>query len=156
MNLQKLNVMPKKRNYLKWIGIALPILFVVLLALGFLYKGPTATLTMLGYWILITGGCSAIGALLARAHPLSIITAFVSAPITTLHPALAAGWFSGLVEARVNPPKVLDFEKLPDVGSLGGFYKNKVTHILIVAALTNIGATIGIIIAFPTLVAFLA
>ncbi|VVB75634.1 Uncharacterised protein [uncultured archaeon] len=126
------------------------------MAYGLVLKGPTATANMLIYWIVITGGFAAIGALIARAHPLSIIAAFISAPITTLHPALAAGWVSGLVEARFNPPKVMDFENLPDVSSVGGFYRNRVTHILIVAALTNIGAMIGLIIAFPTLVSLLA
>jgi pheromone shutdown-related protein TraB len=155
-NLQAITTLQKKKNYLKWIGIALPILFVGLIGMGFLSKGATVTLSMLLYWIIITGGCAAIGALIARAHPLSIIVAFISAPITTLHPALAAGWFSALVEARFNPPKVLDFENLPEVGSLGGFYNNKVTHILIVAALTNLGATIGVLFAFPTLIAILA
>jgi len=155
VDLQKISQLPKKNNLFKWIGIALPIIFVALLAYGLVLKGPTATANMLIYWIVITGGFSAIGALIARAHPLSIIAAFVSAPITTLHPALAAGWVSGLVEARFNPPKVIDFEKLPDVSSVGGFYRNKVTHILIVAALTNVGAMIGLIIAFPTLVSLL-
>jgi pheromone shutdown-related protein TraB len=156
INLTDLNNTPKKTNYLKIIGTLLPIIFLGILAWGFYIKGTGTTLNMLFYWIILTGGCSALGALVARAHPFSIIAAFVSAPITTLHPALAAGWISGLVEARYNPPKVLDFEKLPEVSSLGGFYDNKVTHILIVAALTNLGATIGIILAFPTLVALLA
>ncbi len=156
VDLQKISVVPKKKNIFKWIGIALPIIFVLLIGYGFVLKGPGATANMLIYWIIITGGFSAIGALIARAHPFSILAAFVSAPITTLHPALAAGWVSGLVEARFNPPKVMDFEKLPDVSSVGGFYRNKVTHILIVAALTNIGAMIGLIIAFPTLVSLLA
>ncbi len=156
INLQTLNVMPKKTNYLKIIGGLLPIIFLALLILGLGTKGVETTLNMLFYWILITGSFSVIGAILARAHPFSIIAAFISAPITTLHPALAAGWISGLVEAKYNPPRVMDFEKLPEVGSVKGFYNNKVTHILIVAALTNLGATIGTIIAFPTLVALLA
>jgi pheromone shutdown-related protein TraB len=156
IDLGKITVMPKKNNYLKIIGILLPIVFAIIFIYALWVKGLPTTLNLLLYWIVITGGCSAIGALLARAHPFSIISAFVSAPITTLHPALAAGWISGLVEARFNPPKVLDFEQLPEVASLKGFYNNKVTHILIVAALTNLGATIGIIIAFPALVAMLA
>jgi len=155
-DIQQLNNTPHKTNYLKWVGAFLPAIFLVLILWGFWVKGFDTTLNMLVYWVLITGGLSALGALLARAHPFSIIAAFISAPITTLHPALAAGWVSGLVEARFNPPKVLDFEQLPEVGTLSGFYNNKVTHILIVAALTNLGATIGIIIAFPTLVALLA
>ncbi|MCX6803164.1 MAG: TraB/GumN family protein [Candidatus Diapherotrites archaeon] len=156
INLQELGTVKKGTNWMKLLGIVIPIVFVILLGWAFCTKGIGTTFNMLGYWILITGGFSAIGALLARAHPITIGAAFVAAPITTLHPALAAGWISGLVEAKYNPPKVLDFEKLPDVSSLGGFYKNKVTHILIVAALTNIGATIGLIVAFPTLVAMLA
>ncbi len=156
VNLAEISNIPKKLGVLKIIGIVLPIIFIALLGYAFYIKGIETTLNLLGYWILITGGLSAIGALIARAHPLSIIAAFVSAPITTLHPALAAGWISGLVEARFNPPKVIDFEKLPEVSTIGGFYRNRVTHVLIVAALTNIGATIGVIIAFPTLIALLA
>jgi pheromone shutdown-related protein TraB len=155
-DLEKITIMPKKKNYLKIIGIILPIILALILAYSLWAKGLPTTLNLLLYWIVITGGCSAIGALLARAHPFAIISAFLSAPITTLHPALAAGWISGLIEARFNPPKVIDFEQLPEVASLKGFYNNKVTHILIVAALTNLGATIGIIIAFPALVAMLA
>jgi pheromone shutdown-related protein TraB len=156
VNLQEISVVPKKLGIIKIIGIVLPIIFAILIGYGFYVKGLETTLNLLGYWILITGGLSAIGALIARAHPLSIAAAFVSAPITTLHPALAAGWISGLVEAKFNPPKVIDFEKLPEVSTIGGFYRNRVTHVLIVAALTNIGATIGVIIAFPTLLALLA
>ena len=155
-DIQKLNNTPTKTNYIKIIGTILPLIFLAILVWGFYVKGADTTLNMLGYWIVITGGLSALGALIARAHPFSIIAAFISAPITTLHPALAAGWIAGIVEARFNPPKVMDFEKLPDVSSLGGFYNNKVTHILIVAALTNLGATIGVIIAFPALIALLA
>ncbi|MFA5931558.1 MAG: TraB/GumN family protein [archaeon] len=155
-DIQKLNTTPTKTNYIKIIGTILPLIFLAILVWGFYVKGADTTLNMLGYWIVITGGLSALGALIARAHPFSIIAAFISAPITTLHPALAAGWIAGIVETRFNPPKVMDFEKLPDVSSLGGFYNNKVTHILIVAALTNLGATIGVIIAFPTLIALLA
>lgn len=156
VNLQEISTVKKKISKVKIIGIAIPVLFAILFGYAFYVKGITATLNLLWYWILLTGGFAAIGALLARAHPLSIAAAFVSAPITTLHPALAAGWISGLVEARFNPPRVIDFEKLPDVSTLGGFYRNKVTHVLIVAALTNVGAMIGVIIAFPALVAFLA
>ena len=155
VDINLLNKTPEKKNYLKWIGIAIPVIFVILLGYGLWTRGVDAILHMLLYWIVITGGLSALGALIARAHPFSIISAFVAAPITTLHPALAAGWVSGLVEARFNPPKVKDFERLPDVSSLTGFYKNKVTHILIVVALTNLGAMIGTIIAIPTLVALI-
>jgi pheromone shutdown protein TraB len=92
---------------------------------------------------------------LARAHPVTILVSFFSAPLTTLHPALAAGWFAAISEAKYNPPKVMDFEELPNVASVRGFYGNKITHILIVAALTNIGATIGTLIALPAIITLL-
>jgi len=156
INLAELNKIPQKKNWLKYVTIALPILFVAILAYSLISKGFDATFGVLLYWIVITGTFSALGAILARAHPFSVIAAFVSAPITTLHPALAAGWVSGLVEARFNSPRVMDFENLPEVSSVGQFYNNKVTHILIVAALTNVGAMIGVIIAFPAIITLLA
>jgi pheromone shutdown-related protein TraB len=156
IDLNLLNKVPQKKNWLKYATIALPILFTAILAYSILSKGFDATIGVLIYWILITGICSALGALVAKAHPLSIIAAFVSAPITTLHPALAAGWVSGLIEARFNSPRVMDFENLPEVSSVGQFYNNKVTHILIVAALTNLGAMIGVIIAFPAIITLIA
>ena len=156
VNLAALNTTPKKKNYWKLIAYALPLIFFVFIGYAIYAKGVEATLSLLVIWIIATGGLSAIGALIARAHPLSILTAFVAAPITTLHPALAAGWFAALAEARFNPPRVMDFESLSNVGSIGGFYKNKVTHVLIVAALTNIGATIGVIIALPYIATLLA
>jgi len=156
IDLNILNKIPQKKNWLKYVTIGLPVLFVALLGYSLISKGFDATLGVLLYWILITGAFSALGALLARAHPFSIIAAFVSAPITTLHPALAAGWISGLVETRFNSPRVMDFENLPEVSSVSQFYNNKVTHILIVAALTNLGAMIGVIIAFPAIITLLA
>lgn len=156
VDIVKLNETPKKKKYLKYIAYAIPALFVIFFGYAIYAKGIETTLNMLVAWILITGGFAAIGALIAKAHPISIATAFVAAPVTTLHPALAAGWFSALAETRFNPPRVMDFEALSNVTSIGGFYRNKVTHLLIVAALTNIGATIGLIIALPYLLSLLA
>lgn len=87
---------------------------------------------------------SAIGTLLAGGHPLSILTAFVAAPITSLNPLLAAGWFAGLVEASVRKPKVKDFENLTeDVNSVKGMWKNRVTRILLVVILANVFSSLG-------------
>jgi len=72
-----------------------------------------------------------------------------------LHPALAAGWFAGLVELRVRSPKVRDFEQLPELNSLRQFTKNRVSRVLIVTAFANIGSTIGTVIALPYIAALL-
>lgn len=98
-------------------------------------------------WILWNGTLSALGVLLALGHPLSILTAFVMAPITSLNPLLAAGWFAGIVEAMIRKPKVKDFENLgEDTSSLKGFWKNRVTRILLVVVFANVFSSIGTII----------
>lgn len=103
-------------------------------------------------WILLTGACAAIGAALARAHILSIATAFVAAPITTLHPALAAGWFAAAVEAYVRAPTTKDFQGLSNVKRLREFFTNPVLRVVMVAAFANLGAMAGVFIAVPTLI----
>ena len=156
VNISKLIRLPKKRNYLKVLKYLVPALFVAFLGYAFYAKGIETTVNVLVVWFLANGILSALGALLARAHPLSILTAFVAAPFTSLHPAFAAGWFAAIVETRYNSPKVIDFENLSNLSTLGSFYRNKVTHILIVAAFANIGSIAGTIIALPYILALLA
>jgi len=94
-------------------------------------------------WIAFTGVLSALGALVARGHPLSIATAFAAAPMTTLHPALAAGWFAGIVEAKFRTPTVGDFQAISHMQTVGQFWNNRVMRVLLVTAFTNIGASVG-------------
>ncbi len=125
----------------KW---GIPIAFVAILVYGFWQKGLEDLLKSLKIWCLVTGGFSAAGAAIAFGHPLSILTAFIAAPIMTLHPLLATGWFAGLTEAYIRKPTVDDFEKLPEsISTMKGFWKNHVTRILLVVAFSNIGAMIG-------------
>jgi len=92
--------------------------------------------------------------LVSLAHPLTILSAFLAAPITTLHPALAAGWVAGLVQAWLRPPSVGDFEALPEaMESMSAFFRNPVIRILLVVALTNIGSSIGTFVAIPWIAA---
>lgn len=151
-SVAELEKIPEKRNWiLEIIKYGIPALFIGFLAWGFYTKGWAGSLEVFAYWFLITGVLSAVGALIARAHPLSILTAFVAAPFTTLHPALASGWFAAIAEAKFRKPKVKDFETLNKLDSYGDFQKNNVTHLLIVASFTNIGSTLGVIIALPYL-----
>lgn len=99
------------------------------------------------YWALITGTFAALGALVARGHVLSVATAFLAAPFTTLHPALAAGWFAGVVEAWAREPMVRDFQGLSRLKTGKDFFGNRVIRVLMVAALANVGATIGFFVA---------
>jgi len=63
---------------------------------------------------------------------------------------IAAGWVSGLAEAFLRKPKVRDFERLPeDISSLKGFWRNKITRILLVVVFTNLGSSLGAVVAIP-------
>jgi pheromone shutdown-related protein TraB len=153
VNIGELEKVPKKRfSVLKIVGYSIPVLFVAMLVWLVLTKGSSAFNDIVNvwlWWFLINGVCSAIGAAIARGHPLTIATAFVAAPFTSLSPAVAAGWFAGLVEAKFRMPRVKDFQNLSRIESLKDFFNNKVTRLLMVVALANVGSMIGTIIAFP-------
>jgi len=155
VNLKKITTLPKKKPYLKYLKWTIPIIFILFLGYLLYFKGVEATLTAFGIWFLANGTLSAVGAALAKAHPITILTAFVAAPFTSLHPAIAAGWFAAIVETKFNPPLVKDFEDLSNVGTIKGFYRNKVTHLLLVTAFANIGSMIGTVVALPFLIQLL-
>ncbi len=144
-----LDTIPSGRNWIKYVGYAIPVVFAVIVGYSFLSAGIELTLRILWIWFLINGSLSALGALLAMGHPLSVVTAFLAAPFTSLNPTLAAGWFAGLVEAYVRKPRVADFEALRDLSGFRDFYRNQVTRILLVIAFSNIGSMIGTFGALP-------
>ncbi|MDO8627745.1 MAG: TraB/GumN family protein [Candidatus Diapherotrites archaeon] len=148
-NILEFSQIPEKKSMLKYVAYLIPIIFVVVLFFAFQSTGIDGILKISVIWILVTGISSALGVVLARGHIFSVLTAFVAAPITTLHPALASGWFAAAVEAKMNMPKVKDFDNLNELNSIGDFYKNKVTKILLVATFSNIGSTIGLLVALP-------
>lgn len=145
-DLSELNRVPPSSSAAKIIGWAIPIFIVTIIASTFSVDRATGIDQMIS-WILWNGSLGVLGAILAFAHPLAILTAFVAAPISSLSPLLAAGWFAGLTEALVRKPSVNDFENLAeDMHTLKGFWRNKVTHILLVVVFANLGSTIGTII----------
>jgi pheromone shutdown protein TraB len=148
-----LETLPPKQKYVEVIKWGLPALVVVLIIAGFYRGGIHTGKEMVWLWILTTGILAGLGSVLAMAHPLTILSAIVAAPVTTLHPLIAAGWVSGLVEAMLRKPKVKDLESLSgDILSIRGFWKNKVTRILLVVVFTNIGASIGTFVALPMII----
>ena len=141
-----LGIIPPATKTSKFLGIIFPLILTILFIAGFFYGGSSTTLSMATTWILYTGVAAAIGATAALAHPASILAAGISAPITTLHPLLAAGWISGLVEAWIRRPQVKDLETvLDDLGSIKTIYKNRVTRIFLVMILTNLATSVGMI-----------
>ncbi|MCB8817313.1 TraB/GumN family protein [Desulfosporosinus shakirovi] len=145
-DLALLSQLPAKSKALKVIGWSIPLLIMAVIIYTFI-ANPSAGVQQTISWVLWTGSFAALGTALAFGHPLTILTAFVVAPITTLHPLIAAGWFAGIVQAYIRRPSVGDFENLSeDVFTLKGFWNNKVTRILIIVTMANLGGSIGTII----------
>jgi pheromone shutdown-related protein TraB len=140
----------KASRFLKWI---VPSAILILLIFGFFYGGAHAGTEMLVWWILANGVLAGLGAVMALAHPFTILSSILAAPLTSLNPMIAAGWVSGLVEAFSRKPKVRDFENLQqDIHTLKGFWKNNITRILLVVVFTNIGSSLGTFVAIPLMV----
>jgi pheromone shutdown-related protein TraB len=145
-DLEALNKIKPKSNAPKILGWAIPALIVAIIVATF-FLNPSAGMDQAISWILWTGISAAIGAALAFGHPLAILSALLAAPITALHPLLAAGWVSGIVQAYFDRPSVRDFETLSeDVFSIKGFWRNKVTRVLLMVVLTNLGGSLGTLI----------
>ncbi|MCP4284912.1 MAG: TraB/GumN family protein [Gammaproteobacteria bacterium] len=95
-------------------------------------------------WVLINGSLSALGALLAAAHPLTVITAFLAAPVTSLNPTIGAGMVTAAVEIYLRKPRVGDFGKLRhDTTKLKGWWKNRVSRTLLVFLFSTLGSAAG-------------
>ena len=145
--LEKLPPKSKLSAVLKWV---IPLGIVALIITGFFMGGAKVGKDMVVWWLLANGVLAGLGALAALAHPLTVVSSIVAAPLTSLNPMVAAGWVSGLVEAFSRKPRVIDFENLQeDIHSLRGFWKNKVTRVLLVVVFTNLGSSIGTFVAIP-------
>ena len=153
VDMEALEQMPPKGRLfgvLKWV---VPAGILGLLAAGFVGYGTEAAVNMVAWWALANAVLAALGAAAALAHPLTILIAGAAAPLTSLNPMVAAGWVAGLAEAFLSKPKVKDFENLlEDITCLKGFWRNKITRILMVVVFTNLGSSVGTFIAIPLMV----
>ena len=153
IDIRALEQLPPKSHaagVLKWL---IPGAIMAMFIAGFFYGGAKAGQDMIVWWIAANGILAGIGAIIALAHPFTIVTSVLAAPLTSLNPMIAAGWVSGIVEAFSRKPQVKDFENLQDdIHSLHGFWKNKVTRILLVVLFTNLGSSIGTFVAIPLMV----
>jgi len=145
VDLRELEEVKRGRNYLKIFMGAFTALIIATFILIATSLNAEVLIRAFIYWFLINGILSAIGAAIARGHPLSIITAFLCAWMTSLNPMIAAGWVSGLVEAWIRKPTVEDFSKLVEADSFREMLRNRFFRVLLVAALTNVGSMIGTI-----------
>jgi pheromone shutdown-related protein TraB len=134
---------PPKARWPKWVALAL--VLAVFAAIAFAFHRNTGLGTQaLRDWVLFTGGLAALGAVLAGAHPLSIVAAFVAAPIKPFRPGIPSGGISAMAEAWVRRPRVVDFETLREqVTHWSGWWKNRVARTLLNFFLVSLGTIAG-------------
>ena len=134
---------PPKAQWPKWLAVGLVLL--IFAAIGYAFHRNTALgAQALRDWVLFTGGFSALGALLARAHPLSILAAFVAGPVKPFRPGIPSGGISAMVEAWMRRPRVADFESLrDDIVHWSGWWTNRVARTLLNFFLVCLGTIVG-------------
>ncbi|MCU7960133.1 MAG: TraB/GumN family protein [gamma proteobacterium symbiont of Bathyaustriella thionipta] len=145
--IQPLDQLPQKKRWprlIPWIIVAVIISGFII---GFI-RSPDLGWQLVLDWVLINGVLSALGALLAAAHPLTILTAFVAAPITSLNPTIGAGMVTAAAEIYLRKPKIGDFSTLKqDTTRLIGWWKNRVSRTLLVFLFSTLGSAAGTYIA---------
>ncbi|WP_369349600.1 TraB/GumN family protein [Stenotrophomonas sp. JAG2] len=141
---ESLEDVPKKRN-IPWITLAILAIVLTGIGVGFYRGGLGVGSELLAVWAMYTGGLAGLGCLLAGSHPLSILTAIVVAPFKPFRLSIPTGAFSALVEARLRKPAYEDFLKLrDDAQSVRGWYRNRVTRVVLTFMLTNLGSMLGL------------
>ena len=142
VDIEEISKIPPPSQTGKIIKWSIPALIIALFIYGF-YKEELGW-ELIQIWVYVNGTLSALGALIALAHPITIITAFIAAPITSLNPLIGAGYVTGLLEAYLRKPKVSDFHGLQDdILSIKGVYKNRISRILLVFILSSLGSALG-------------
>lgn len=151
-DLARIDTVPPPGVFRKAVPWVIPALVAGLIAWGFVRAGWDGGVQMLLRWFLVNGTLSGIGAIIALAHPLNIVISFLAAPFTSMNPTIGVGFVSGLLEAVLRKPRVVDFERLQDdITSFRGFYRNRITRILLVFFFTTLGSAIGTFVALPFL-----
>jgi pheromone shutdown-related protein TraB len=147
-----IETVPPRKWYGKAIPWVIPAVIVGLFVTGIVRSGFQKGLEMSLVWILANGILASLGALLALAHPLTIAISFLGAPITSLNPTIGVGMVAGLLEYLFRTPRVVDMENLNgDILSFKGWYRNRVTRILLVFFLSSVGSSVGTFLAIPWL-----
>jgi len=145
-----LEVIDDKKG-IPWTKIILamiPILFVVIFFLAFI-NGINITWNLYEFFA-ISMLMGFIGSILSGSKLISAIVGGLVAPLTIIHPLLAAGWFSGLVEAKYRKVRQSDIKNLAHMESFRDLWGNNIFRILLVVVGTNLGVSIATLVILPS------
>ena len=144
VDLGALDAVPPISPIWKFVGWAVPVAILGALAWIGRTQGAAEAGDNALYWILANAIPAALGAVAALAHPLTVLTAFVAAPLTSLTPVIGAGYVCIFVQVLVRPPVVKEFHSIAaDVGRLRRWWQSKLLRLFLVFILTGVGSLIG-------------
>jgi pheromone shutdown protein TraB len=153
MDLKEVEIIPPPSFAIKLIGWGIPAaiigsIFYIGYSQGIKEAGNNAL-----FWILISGVPSAVGSLIAIAHPLTILASFLAAPITSLSPLIGVGYVAAFVQAYLHPPFVKEFHDVTNnVRNFGMWWKNRLLRVMLVFILSSVGGVIGTSVGFVEIV----
>jgi len=141
--ISELEQQPPKSKFFTYFSWAIVMLILTGFFIGF-QRSPELGMQLVWEWILINGGLSALGAILATGHPLTVLTAFFAAPVTSLNPTIGAGMVTTAAELYFRKPQVGDFSSLRhDTTHWKGWWKNRVSRTLLVFLFSTLGSATG-------------
>ncbi len=142
--LDEITTIPPVSKIWKTLGWSIPVLIIGSLVTIGIQKGVADAGANLLYWILANVIPSAIGGILAFANPLTVIGAFAAAPITSLTPVIGAGYVAAFIQVMRTPPVVKEFETVgDDMGTVKGWWTNKLLRVFLVFLFTGLGSSVG-------------
>lgn len=144
VDLASLEVIPaasKMWKVMAWVIPALILGSIVYLAAS---KGVDVAGQGLLIWFLANSIPTAIGALLAGGHPLTILAGGIAAPFTSLSPVVGAHYVTAFVQTYVRPPVVKEFKTVAeDLGTFSKWWQNKLLRVFLCFILPGLGSVIG-------------
>ena len=142
-NIEALAELPSPSRVFKFLPWALPLVMIGVIAMVVSTSSGVDWVEFFTVWTAANAVCAALACLLARGHPLAVLTAALASPITSLNPALAAGWFAGYVQLKVAEPTAGDLQAFLKLDDMKAFWTNPAGKVLLVTALTNLGSMAG-------------
>ena len=144
IDLSKIEKIPPVSFGWKIFGWSIPVLIIG----SIIYIGINQGLGKAGenilIWSLANGIPAMIGALISFAHPMTILSAFFGAPLTSLTPVIGAGYVSAFVQINFAPPLVKNFTSVTDdFSSPKKWWSNKLLKVFLIFILTSLGSAIG-------------
>ena len=145
VDLRELERIPAPSRWLVAFGWAVTLAVLGGLLFIGVTKGAAAAQDQAVSWALATGLPSALGGVIALGHPLTVLTALLAAPITTLSPVLGAGQVAALAQVYLVPPRVHEFHSVSeDMAHARSWWSSRLLRVFLVFILTSLGAVFGV------------